>query len=317
MSASDGDEPTSLPSWFPDLDGDSALRLGTYRRKQVSNVDSHDEANRGRGYFDLGLRSMLSYQHELASRCFLACLYYSPDCALAHSLVSLCHCQDYNFKGVAYYESTNHPEESHMEDEVCVFPSQQLAARHSLQAVEKVEQLRKLHRKQKGSSVGGKKKKGGKGKKKKQTAKPEASKEGEDESPSNGSSTLISDVESQLVAAIRLLTCNPGVNADLADELAGRPYAVAMRGIYRKYPEDAEVAYFFAEALMVLNAWKLYEYPTGRPLSEDVAETREVLETTLKIHSDHAGLCHMYVHLSEMSPDPGKALEYCPTLRRE
>lgn len=35
------------------------------------------------------------------------------------------------------------------------------------------------------------------------------------------------------------------------------------------------------------------------------------------MHSHHAGLCHMYVHLSEMSAQPGKALEACRTLRSE
>jgi hypothetical protein len=84
-----------------------------------------------------------------------------------------------------------------------------------------------------------------------------------------------------------------------------------MRKVYEKYPTDPEVAYCFAEALMVLNAWHLYEYPTGKAVSPDVDETREVLEKSLAIHSGHAGLCHMYVHLSEMSGHPEKALEAC------
>lgn len=35
------------------------------------------------------------------------------------------------------------------------------------------------------------------------------------------------------------------------------------------------------------------------------------------MHSHHAGLCHMYVHLSEMSAKPAKALDACRTLRSE
>jgi hypothetical protein len=88
-----------------------------------------------------------------------------------------------------------------------------------------------------------------------------------------------------------------------------------MRGIYEKYPDDPEVAYCFAEALMVLNAWQLYEYPTGKAVSPDVDETRRVLEKALLLHKDHAGLCHMYVHLSEMSAHPEKALNACAPLR--
>ena len=55
-----------------------------------------------------------------------------------------------------------------------------------------------------------------------------------------------------------------------------------MRKVYERYgDEDPDVAYCFAEALMVLNAWMLYEYPSGRPVSDDVVETRNVLERAL------------------------------------
>jgi len=66
---------------------------------------------------------------------------------------------------------------------------------------------------------------------------------------------------------------------------------------------------------MVLNAWKLYDYPSGRPLSDDVPEIRRVLEDSMEIHPHHAGLCHVYVHLCEMSDAPEKALSVCETLR--
>lgn len=88
-----------------------------------------------------------------------------------------------------------------------------------------------------------------------------------------------------------------------------------MRKVYDKNREDPEVAYCFAESLMVLNAWHLYEYPTGKAVSPDVEETREILERSLGLHKDHAGLCHMYVHLSEMSAHPELALTACEPLR--
>jgi hypothetical protein len=62
------------------------LDLGSYRRHHVSNLTAESQP-----YFDLGLRLMLSYQHEMASRCFLACLQYSPSAALAHGLIARCH----------------------------------------------------------------------------------------------------------------------------------------------------------------------------------------------------------------------------------
>ena len=46
-----------------------------------------------------------------------------------------------------------------------------------------------------------------------------------------------------------------------------------------------------------------------------VVHTQKVLEKSLTVHTHHAGLCHMYVHLSEMAADPGKALDACRPLR--
>lgn len=283
-----------------------AINLGNYSRQAVTNVDSPDADNRGRAFFDIGLRHMLSYHHELASKCFQACLQYSPYCVLAHAFCALCHSPNYNFKGEPYYNSTDNPEEISLKDELCKFPSQHVAERHSKMAVEKQEELRKLHKRKNG----GKKKKG-KGRSNNKTAQQQA--------PSFDSQQpqMISTVESQLIAAVRILTCNPGLDAGLADELAGRPYANAMRKIYEKFGNDAEVAYLFSESLMVLNAWQLFEYPTGKPKTPDVMETSAVLQKALKQNPHHAGLCHLYVHLSEMSSDPAQALHACVPLRTE
>lgn len=280
------------PLYIPPVSLDTDL--GNYTRRNVTNLENP----KGRAYFDLGLRHLLSYQHEIASHCFLACLTYSPDCAFAHSLVALCHSPNYNFKGGAYYESTYRPDEAKRDDRWCVFPSQQVADRHSQLALQKIDEIRtKL------GKVAGKRKKGD----------PQRGTDGHMVALPD----MIGDVEVQMIAACRILTCHPGISSSESDPLVGRPYANAMRQVYLLYPDDAEVAYFLVEALMVLNAWRLYEYPTGRPLSEDVMETRDVLEAALAKQKDHAGLCHLYVHLSEMSSDPGKALQYCGPLRQD
>ena len=284
---------------FPPLSGESAINLGNYRRKQVTNADVHEK---GRAYFDLGLRLLFSYQHEMAAKCFRACLYFSPHTALAHGLVSLCHSPNYNFKGRAYYESASHHEDVDKPDELCVFPSHQVADRHSKKALEVVDEIRRMHRTPKKSGKKGK----GKGKGGHTNIAAVSSGEKPD---------LISDVEVLLLQAIRILTCNPGLDPDLSEEMVGRPYAEACRSVYEKYPTDPEVAYLFAESLVVPNAWQLYEYPSGKPLSPDVDEVRQLLERSLDQHPTHAGLCHIYVHLSEMSATPQQALRACPALR--
>lgn len=171
-----------------------------------------------------------------------------------------------------------------------LYPSQQVAARHALLAMEKIEELKSKHRQ-------GMKRKNGGGE--------VCEVEGE----------MISDIEIHILSAIRLLTSRPGLDPATAEVTIGRPYADALRKVHERFPEDAEVAYLFAESLMVLNAWALYEYPTGRPLSADVDEIKEVLENALALHPDHAGICHMYVHLCEMSDKPERALGACRALR--
>ena len=264
---------------FPPL-GPNTLDMGSYVRPNVSNTQNPT----GRTYFDLGLRLMLSYQHEMASKCFLACLEHSPYCVLAHGFLALCHSPNYNFKGEAYYESAHHISDMALHDLLCVFPSQQVADRHSKAAIDKIEYLRKLHKKSKGG--GGKGKKKGKNKQQPSKQKNDANGNGQDKT-NGGDSTeqegvvdetpqMVSDVELKLLMAIRTLCCQPGVSPGLSVDMVGRPYADAMRKVYQKYPNDPDVSYCFAESLMVLNAWQLFEYPTGKPVSPDVTECGEV-----------------------------------------
>ena len=311
---------------LPPLDS----HLGSYTRHVVTNLDSCPGQDvRGRQYFDMGLRLMMSYQHELAAKCLLACLQFCPDLALAHALVALCHSPNYNFKGEAYYESACHFEDAHQHDLLCVFPSQQVAERHSAAAVAKMEELKRLRRQQtavnknrrgmkKGKQAFIKSKSNGSNNKRQQQAQ---SNDNQNITSSEGTAETtarpLSDAESMLVQAVRILTGSPGVDPGLSELAVGRPFADAMRKAYQKHPDDPEIVYWFAESLMVLYAWQLYEYPSGKPLSPDVVEVRNVLELALPKHPHHPGLCHLYVHLSEMSAHPELALEACKTLRKQ
>ena len=301
-----------------------AMDLGTYSCKFVTNIpfspDGNDAAN-PRTYFDHGLRHYFAYHHEEAYKCFLACLTLAPDCAFAHGMVALCHCPNYNFKGEAYYESTDHAEEEESilaeagengEDIAIMrrlFPSQQVAARHALLAIKKVEELKKRNAPAKGGLGGGR------SRKRRGSSSRHPGQDGDAFASYSSSGQVISDIETQILSAIRTLTCHPGIHPSLAEETVGRPYSDALRKVHERFPNDAEVSYFFAESLMVLNAWNLYEYPTGRPLSRDVEEIQTVLEEALVLHPDHAGICHLYLHLCEMSSHPEKALPSCRALR--
>jgi tetratricopeptide (TPR) repeat protein len=88
-------------------------------------------------------------------------------------------------------------------------------------------------------------------------------------------------------------------------------YAEAMRAAYREHPADLDVAVLFADALMNLTPWALWNTATGQP-AEGAAtvEARAVLESALANPDGrvHPGALHLYIHLMEMSPRPEDAL---------
>ena len=96
-------------------------------------------------------------------------------------------------------------------------------------------------------------------------------------------------------------------------------FASAMRSIYSQHPDDLDISAIFAEAIMNLTPWKMWDQKTGAP-AEDAGtlEAQSVLETALDTHPDvmtHPGVLHLYVHLMEMSPFPEKALKAGDALR--
>ncbi|MGE3471942.1 MAG: hypothetical protein AB7O28_16435 [Vicinamibacterales bacterium] len=85
-----------------------------------------------------------------------------------------------------------------------------------------------------------------------------------------------------------------------------RRYADAMGEVARQYPDDLDAATLYAEALMNLNAWKLWALD-GTP-APGTARILEVLEGVLARDPDHLGANHYYIHSLEASPAPDRAL---------
>ena len=99
-------------------------------------------------------------------------------------------------------------------------------------------------------------------------------------------------------------------NQDFCDE---------MRRIYADTPNDLEVRCIFAEAIMNLTPWQMWDLKTGGVAEgAGTTEAMEVLESGFRdipATWDHPGLLHIYVHLMEMSPFPEKALRAGDRLR--
>lgn len=83
-------------------------------------------------------------------------------------------------------------------------------------------------------------------------------------------------------------------------------YADRMKEVYTRFPDDADVAALYADALMLQHPWDLWT-PSGTPRPW-TPEIREVLEKLLAKNPAHPGANHYYIHVMEPSPYAGKAL---------
>ena len=85
-------------------------------------------------------------------------------------------------------------------------------------------------------------------------------------------------------------------------------YSKAMAELTRKYPDDLDAATLYADSLMNLRPWKLWN-ADGTP-AEGTNEIIATLEGVLRRDPNHIGAMHLYIHAVEASPNPERALPY-------
>jgi tetratricopeptide (TPR) repeat protein len=125
-----------------------------------------------------------------------------------------------------------------------------------------------------------------------------------------------SPVERALVNALAARYPSAEPSADCSAWNAG--YADAMREVYRACPDDVDVTALFADALMNLTPWALWDTATGKPADgSGTVEAKAVLERALARADGraHPGILHFYIHLMEMSARPEDALHAAELLR--
>lgn len=80
-------------------------------------------------------------------------------------------------------------------------------------------------------------------------------------------------------------------------------YMVAMKEVYNQFPNDLDIGTLYAESLFLLE-------PRRGVRDLDKPGTKRlhaVLEGILKKDIKHPGACHLYIHATESTDDPGKA----------
>jgi tetratricopeptide (TPR) repeat protein len=91
-------------------------------------------------------------------------------------------------------------------------------------------------------------------------------------------------------------------------------YADALKSAYHLYPDDLDLAAMTAEALMDMHPWDLWE-KNGQP-KPWTPEIIQIIEGILAKNPRHPQALHLYIHATEASDNPEKAIPYAKTLER-
>ncbi|MEU6142795.1 hypothetical protein ABZ848_20785 [Streptomyces sp. NPDC047081] len=125
-------------------------------------------------------------------------------------------------------------------------------------------------------------------------------------------------VEQALIGALRARYPQEQAPAVETCAVWNTAYADSMRAVHQLAPDDLDVATLYADAMMNLTPWQLWDIRTGTPApGSRTTEARAVLERALGTEAGavHPGLLHLYIHLMEMSPTPEAALPAGDRLR--
>lgn len=83
-------------------------------------------------------------------------------------------------------------------------------------------------------------------------------------------------------------------------------YADAMQAVHQRFPDNQNVAVFYAEAAMDTQPWDYWEADRVTPKGR-MGPAIAAIEQVITEHPDHPGAIHLYIHLTEASGDPWKA----------
>ncbi len=82
-------------------------------------------------------------------------------------------------------------------------------------------------------------------------------------------------------------------------------YSEAMKKVFQEYPDDPHIAALYAESLMDLHPWDLWDKNgEAKPWTPEILDA---LNKVFVIDPDHIGAHHFYIHAVEASKNPDKA----------
>jgi tetratricopeptide (TPR) repeat protein len=119
-----------------------------------------------------------------------------------------------------------------------------------------------------------------------------------------------SPVEQDLIAALAKRYASP---APEDRKPLDQAYADAMRRVWKKHPDDADVGTLFAESMMDLRPWDLWtKDKQPQPGTDEIVAA---LDAVLALNADHPGGLHLHIHAVEASSQPYRAVAAADRLR--
>ena len=110
-----------------------------------------------------------------------------------------------------------------------------------------------------------------------------------------------SDVEAALIEAMAVRYVEE--QGDDGRKSLDSTYARAMAKVWERFPDDLEVGTLYGESLMLLEP-RRGRWDKDKPA---VKKIHAILEHVLERSIVHPGACHLYVHATEPTVEPGKA----------
>ncbi len=114
-----------------------------------------------------------------------------------------------------------------------------------------------------------------------------------------------SEVERALIEAIQTRYSEDAAADRAALDAA---YSQAMQAVADRFPENDQVQALAVEAIMDAQPWDYWE-PGGRTPKGDAGQAVERLEAVLARNPDHVLGIHLYIHMTEASDDPWRAVD--------
>jgi len=84
-------------------------------------------------------------------------------------------------------------------------------------------------------------------------------------------------------------------------------FSQAMKKVYDSYPSDPDISALYAESLMDMHPWDMYEKKTKKPRPW-APEIVAILEKLIRQYPKHPGAPHFYIHAVEASDNPSRGI---------